>query len=105
MVHTVTLGAMHLAAYMGAKNVFLCGIDCGWVDGRLYYNGYDMSQTIASMGKEEFEKYMESWLMRSEHLIMRMRTRLKEVYDCNTYSLVPFVGMGLEGHRYSRRRG
>ena len=36
---TVT-SLMHIAAYMGAKNIILCGHDCGKLDNNNYFKGY-----------------------------------------------------------------
>ena len=33
---------------MGAKNIMLCGHDCGRLDGNLYYEGYMESDWISS---------------------------------------------------------
>ena len=86
---------LHLAGYMGAKNILLCGHDCGTLDGQLTFDNYydePISDTVA---------YWRT-MNRFESESMAMRQRLKDVYGCRVYSLNPFLNFGLEGHSYRR---
>jgi len=86
---TIT-SAMHMAAYLGAKNIILCGHDCTTLDGECNFAGYQ---------KEAFNRPLyESWLEVIEPVTIQVRNKLREVYDCNIYSLNPFVNLRLEGY-------
>ena len=89
---TIT-SAMHLAAFMGAKNVLLCGHDCGLIDGEANYYGY---------GERPNGDY-ETWLSKIEVQSALVRDRLEEVYGCEIHSLNPWLNVGLEGHKYEVR--
>jgi len=87
---TIT-SALHIAAYMGARNILICGHDCGTLDGQVQLQGY--------YGQDIGQGY-RNWLRLIEPHTIAVRERLKEVYGCEIYSLNPFVNFGLEGHRY-----
>lgn len=78
-------GTMHLAAYAGASTIILVGADCGTLDGEHRIDGYP-----------DGDKH---WGLYNGHLEL-MKAWLKQEYDCNIYSLNPFVNLNLEGHRF-----
>jgi hypothetical protein len=78
-------GAMHLAAYMGAKFIVLVGADCGSLGGKDRVEGYVTGDT--------------HWALYEQHL-RAMKQRLWDVYSCQVYSLNPFVNYSLEGVQY-----
>ena len=78
-------GAMHLAAYMGAKFIVLVGADCGELGGAERIKGYVKGDT--------------PWGLYELHL-RDMKQRLWDVYGCHVYSLNPFVNYSLEGTAY-----
>ena len=88
--------AIHIAAYMGAKNIILVGHDCGelggknWVDGYVYYNYND---------KEKVEEAVER-NKRFELQTISLKGKLISLYGCNIYSLNPFINYNLEGVTY-----
>jgi hypothetical protein len=96
---TITSG-MHMAAYMGASNIILCGHDCGTLDGRTNMKEYD----------DHMERYCPSvddyiqWLLRIERESLMVIEWLKKHYHCNVHSLNPFINPGLEGHIYKGHR-
>jgi hypothetical protein len=92
--------AMHLAAYMGAKNIVLVGHDCGLLDGKATFGGYygDMKADSPWNNVSEYE----SWLDQIEGQTLLVRDKIKEIYGCNIVSINPFVNFGLEGHSYQR---
>jgi len=92
---TITSG-IHLAAYMGAKNIMLCGHDCGTIDGESTLVGY-YSNIKPHHGTDE--RYVE-WLSQIENHTTLVCHRLKQVYGCNIHSLNPFINLNLEGHKY-----
>ena len=78
-------GAMHLAAYLGAKFIVLVGADCGTLGGAERVEGYVQGDT--------------PWGLYELHL-RDMKQRLFEMYGCHTYSLNPFINYSLEGTQY-----
>lgn len=89
---------IHVAAYMGAKNIILCGHDCGTLDGNLYYEGYMEEDWISS----ENWSGIKSWMGGIEYQSQAVRQYLNDKYDCNIHSLNPFLNFGLEGHKYKQ---
>jgi len=87
---------IHIAAYMGAKNIILCGHDCGRLDGDMYYDGYMESDWISS----ENWPGIDSHTSKIEIETQKLRLYLMETYDCNIHSLNPFLNFGLEGHKF-----
>lgn len=98
---TIT-SAMHVAAYMGARNIILVGHDCGLLDGSKNYEGYPEPLAV-SLGFPN--GFYEEFLSEIEPASLAVRDRLQEVYVCNIYSLNPFLNFGLEGRRYERAAG
>jgi hypothetical protein len=78
-------GAMHLAAFMGARFIVLVGADCGTLDGEHRISGYPDGETPWDV-YEEHNRTMKRWL--------------KEHYGCDVYSLNPFLNFNLEGHTF-----
>jgi len=78
-------GAMHLAAYLGAKFIVLVGADCGTLGGAERVEGY-------VQGEHPWELY--------ESHLRDMKQRLFEMYGCQVYSLNPFINYSLEGTAY-----
>ena len=79
-------GAMHLAAYVGASNIVLVGVDCGLLDDNANHNAYP----------HVTQRPFAVW---NRHLAL-MRDWLRDTYGVNTYSLNPFVNLHLEGHKF-----
>ena len=78
-------GAMHLAAYLGAKFIVLVGADCGSLGGGDRVDGYVPGDS--------------HWALYEQHL-RDMKQRLWDVYGCHVYSLNPFINYSLEGTQY-----
>ncbi len=93
---TIT-SAMHLAAYMGAKNILLVGHDCGSIDGQINFVGYPENLMKS-------ESFYRDFLSRIEPQSQAVRTRLQQVYGCLVYSLNPFINLGLEDHSYAKEK-
>jgi hypothetical protein len=79
-------GAMHLAAYMGAKSIVLVGFDVGLLDGETNVAGYPHQTHHA------FADWNRHWIA--------MKHWVHETYGANTYSMIPFVNLNLEGHTF-----
>ena len=84
-------GAMHLAAFLGARFIMLVGADCGTIDGQHRIADYPMEAT------ERETKWI--WSVYNKHHEL-MKHWLKETHGCDTYSLNPFINFNLEGHKF-----
>ena len=93
---TIT-SAMHLAAYMGARNIILVGHDCGTIDGKLKFEGYPVPEF-----QEVNKDFYRNFLQNIEPQTKLVRDQLQTVYECRVYSLNPWVNVGLEGHVWRR---
>ena len=100
--------AMHIAAYMGAKNIILCGNDIGTitkpgeVKASLYYDGYVKEHWTDSGNWGNGQ--IEHWLALNGQITMDLKKKLTEVYGCNIHSLNPFINLQLEDHKYKPTR-
>lgn len=95
---TITTG-IHLAAYMGAKNIILVGHDCGTINGKNNFTGYH-NQNTYKMAHKNGEKDYTKWLTKIETQTIKLKGLLKKKYNCNIYSLNPFINFRLEGNKY-----
>lgn len=93
---TIT-SAIHLATYMGAKNIILVGHDCGSINGQNNVQGYYDDKSL----DVDPSKY-KSWLDKIEGDTIRLKQLLSDKYKCNICSINPFVNFNLEGNTYSR---
>lgn len=79
---TSLVGAIHLAAYMGASNVILCGADYCFIDGVMQYTGYCPPAT-----------YYPSFIAQARPRVQAVIDKVREVFGCRIYSLNPFLGL------------
>ena len=94
---STTTTAIHIAAYMGAKNIILVGHDCGTINGKLTFDGY--YQDISDTPWKNWKEY-EDWLSKIESQTLEVKYFIEKKYNCNIYSLNPFVNFNLEGNTY-----
>jgi len=88
--------AMHVAAYFGAKNIILCGHDCGTLNGNLYYKKY----RPGGKHPKQYWGGLEGAIAQYEDQTAITRDYLKKKYNCNIVSLNPFLNLGLEGNKH-----
>jgi hypothetical protein len=100
---TIT-SCIHLAAYMGAKNILICGHDCGYIDGASNLDNYADRAKGYHQTEENFNKCYNDWFELINEDSIKLKRRLIEVYDCNIYSINPFINLRLEGHRYDTKK-
>tara|TARA_R110002153_G_scaffold232510_3_gene385805 strand:- start:1417 stop:2085 length:669 start_codon:yes stop_codon:yes gene_type:complete len=86
---------MHIAAYMGAKNIILCGHDCGKLDNNLYTKGYIEKDWILAKWSG-----IDSFIGKLEDESKLVRDYLQKRYGVNIHSINPFLNLGLEGHKF-----
>lgn len=93
---TIT-SAIHVAAYMGAKNIIIIGHDCGTLNNRHVIDGYydDISETPW----KNWNEYV-NWLSEIEAQTIEVKDRLSKYYGCNILSLNPFINYNLEGNKF-----
>ncbi|MAF25930.1 hypothetical protein CL634_10195 [bacterium] len=97
--YSTTTSAMHLAAYMGAKNIILCGHDCGTIDGEVNIKNYyvDPNRQMVQPSVHEYAHWIKTDI---EGHTRGVKDKLKEVYGVNIHSLNPFINFNLEGHTF-----
>lgn len=95
---TIT-SAIHLAAYMGAKNIILVGHDCGLINNKFVFDGY--YDSIADTPWGEWSQYV-NWLKVIENQTIMVKQALTRHYNVNILSINPFINFGLEGNTYTR---
>lgn len=93
---TIT-SAIHIAAYMGAKNIILIGHDCGTIDGEMTFKGY--YDSIKDTPWVSWDQY-KSWLKIIEGQTIEVKKQVKKHYGANVVSMLPFVSLNLENHLY-----
>lgn len=93
---TVT-SAMHIAAYMGAKNIILVGHDCGTLNSEMSFRGY--YKGIQDTPWRNWGEY-KKWLKIIEQQTVLTKNVIKKHYNSNVISLNPFVSLNLENNIY-----
>lgn len=94
---TIAVSAIHLAYYLGAKTIMLCGMDCGELDNSLNFDGYN-SSLRQKIGKKYERNYETSYLLWNKQITeLTKEIRKRGITVC---SLNPFINFGLEGHKY-----
>ena len=94
--HSTVTSALHIAAYMGAKNIILCGHDCGTIDRESTIVGYHDNLPDRHLPDADYVR----WLGIIENQTAIVANELNKVYDCNVCSINPFINFNLEGHQY-----
>jgi hypothetical protein len=87
--------AMHFAAYLGAKNIILVGHDCGELDGKTWVKDYGYENGNSS---DMLEAKQRNYAFENQSIAVK--EKLKALYNCNIYSLNPFINYNLEGVSY-----
>lgn len=83
---TIT-SAMHLAAYMGAKNIFLCGHDCCEIQGKAWIDGYyDNIKPV----QQDQQGYVE-WLKQIKLHSINVKYAIESSFDCCVFELTPVL--------------
>ena len=86
--------SVHVAAYMGAKNIIICGHDLLAIDDKMYFDEYAKPST---KGMQDF--FINKGIHSDTILV---RDKVKQKYGCNVYTLNPFIGFDMEGHNIKR---
>lgn len=83
--------AIHLCAYMGAKNIIVCGNDTGFLDGKDYFDGYGVYDCRMS-----HIDTLNWGRPQTLEIVRYFRSQ-----GVNIHGLNPFVELRLEGHSFS----
>lgn len=86
---TIT-SAIHIAAYMGARSIFLMGVDGGAINGKLNFAGYNPDET-------KIADWYQEWIPKILPATIALREKLYEVYGCRVMLVSPFLNFHLEG--------
>ena len=90
--------SIHFAAYLGAKNIIICGHDCGKIDGNVSISGYsDIIEHVQGSEKEYYK-----WLIDLESDTDLVCSKVKDQYGCNIHSLNPFIHPSKLQRRFSK---
>lgn len=93
---SITTG-IHLAAYMGAKNIILVGHDGGSINNECNFSGYHTDKTMVQKNQNEYK----NWLTKISSHTITLKKLLKTKYDCNVVSINPFINFNLEGNIFT----
>jgi hypothetical protein len=96
--HSTITSGIYLASYMGAKNIILVGHDCGTIDGQSNFTGYHTEEFLCQTTPAGYNQFLTK--IERDTIILKMY--LNHTYNCNVYSLNPFVSFRLEGHDFKR---
>ena len=94
--------AIHLAAYMGAKNIIIVGHDCGLLNGESNFTDYHTKESLSVAWKKNPQKQYNDWLGKIENHTITLKKLLKDKYGCNVLSLNPFINFNLEGNKFTK---
>lgn len=91
--HSTITTALHWAAHIGARTIFLAGADCGTIDGDIHIDGYKINQTNQDM-------------LRNYDLQNRMvRDKIWQIYRTPIVTVLPFVTPNMDGHTFRSHAG
>jgi len=99
---TIT-SVIHLAHYMGAKNIILVGHDCCKLNNESNFTGYHTQESLAiawGKDKDAILKY-NHWLGQIQDMTIHIKKILNTHYNVNVLSLNPFINFNLEGVKKS----
>jgi hypothetical protein len=91
------LSAIHLAYYMGAKNIILLGHDCCKINGESNFKNYHTDKTLKLTWNNQGQ--YNNWVSKIESQTVYIKNLLKDNFDVNVVSLNPFVSYNLEGNK------
>ena len=94
---TIVTG-LHLAAFLGCRNIILVGHDCGMINGNQHVKGYNTKHAV--MKGHAYRKWMKH--NKVEQKTLAAKKLIEQFYNARVYSLNPFINFGLEGNEYRR---
>ena len=94
--YSTIITSIHLAYYLGAKNIILVGVDHGTLDGKTTFDGY--YKDIKETAWKDWNQY-KNWLKKINQDTVAIKNKMKQL-GVNIHSLNPFINFKLEGHKY-----
>jgi hypothetical protein len=101
--HSTITTAIHLAAYMGAKNIFIAGHDLGKLNGQINCSNYHTAESMSAgwlNDKDGVAHKYTKWLGQIKNHTQILKSMLYEKYKCNIVTLSPFTGFGFDGNKF-----
>lgn len=97
---TITSG-IHFSAYLGAKNIVLCGHDCGMINNEVNFKGYQLNNDYPHWKtKEKYTNWVSCDTIEQQSI--NLKRELKSKFGINVVSLNPFINFNLEGNVFSK---
>ena len=103
ITYSTITSAIHLAHYMGAKNIILVGHDCCNLNNESNFTNYHTKESIGfswGCGPDAIKRY-NKWLKQIENMTIHIKKILQTDYNVNVLSLNPFINFNLEGVKKS----
>lgn len=95
--HSTVTSGIHFAAFLGAKNIILCGHDCGSINGDSVIKGY---YSEIKPHQKTMQNY-HNWLKSIKQDTINVTNKISKEYGCNIYSINPFLFFDLNGNKYT----
>lgn len=99
--HSTITSALHLAAYMGAKNIIVAGHDCGYINSDGFVADYGKRIEEYYDNEYDFKTYYNEWFDSINQDSILLKKKLQEVFNCNIVSINPFINFRMEGNSYA----
>jgi len=90
---STTINAMSFAYFLGAKNIILCGIDGGSINGKINFAGYYDYSKPGSFDHQVRHANRTRKIIKEFADVLRMK-------GVCVYSINPFMDLTLEGNKY-----
>lgn len=90
---TTIINALSFAYFIGARNIVLCGVDCGTIDDRVNFEGY-----YTDLDEKQLRRVRSNALSNYPRVLEFARLLRKK--NIGVHSLNPFVNLALEGHTW-----
>lgn len=98
--HSTVGSAIHLAYYMGAKNIILIGHDCCSINNENNFKNYHdkniIQEKVGDINK--YNKWYKNWINNIEYQTVHLKIILKNNFNVNMHSINPFVSFNMEGN-------
>lgn len=94
--HSTVTSGIHFAAFLGAKNIIICGHDGGTIDGESTIKDYYKELQPHQRTMPRYNDWLRSIKIHTTDVCKK----IKEEYNSNIYTINPFLFLDLEGHIY-----
>ena len=100
--NSIVISTINFAAHIGAKNIFLVGVDCCVIDKKTNFEGYPRGLFFENNNQfsEQRRMYLNDFYLRNMKEVSILRDSVISVYGCSIVSVSPFVGLKNENKRF-----